>query len=144
MNNLILPITAIILVSLIVYLIKNIIPVGVFKKTLNLACGILIMYLMLQMVTGYSIDIPAHNATNSFNTEYIKKGIELHTRQCDGFNNAQVYVEFKNDDIATVKISAYRTDSSNAIDFEKNKSVLINALSILYKIDKNNIFIEVI
>lgn len=148
MENLISPLIGLILVSLIVYIFKIILPSGNIRIITNIAYSALIMLLLLQMVSSISVTsnifIFDRNLNLVSNIEYIKKGIEQQIKLSEGFANAQVVLTSDDDCVSAVRIIAYRSDNSDLLKFEKNKRVLTKKLQVMYGIDENEIIIEVI
>lgn len=138
-------VTVIIIASFIIYLLNAIIPNGAFRKTVNFIFGIVIVILIIQPIIKLKNDYYPQEiiTTQNFNFEYYSVGIKMQIRQYDGFENAQVSVYGNNKSIESIFISVDASQSSTVVNFEKNKIIITNLLEYLYKVDKNNIKIEV-
>lgn len=134
---------AITLASVILYLLKSVLPEGHIKSALRFIYGVLLTLLIILPIINIKDTMPQSLTPELPDLgQSMAQGAEIQIRQMKGFKNAQITVGAEDGRIVRVYILAKRSDSGNLIEFEQNKKALVRLMKVLYKLDENMIVIE--
>lgn len=138
---------AIILVAVAFSLLRSLLPEGHIKNSAQFVYGVILTVLICIPIVNLKDmqfgDIHVDGSVvQAQQAVYMKQAIGIQVRQVTGFKNAQVDATFDNGELSSVYIKALKTDSGDALSYEKNKSAVIQLLTVLYDIDENKIYIE--
>ena len=146
MQNLSSLMPTIIIVSLVIFLLNSILSDGVFKKTVNFICGVLITVIFMQPIVnvGEEIVLSLSNHNQQIDYDYYSIGIKMQIKQYDCFENANVMAYCNHNSIDKIHITVKKSDCINSLSFERNKKSVVNLLKYVYKLNENDIKIEVV